>query len=114
AHSRPAGVSQLIELVGANDCAPLRLAPLHRPEAAEIASIETTFPIEISIASHALRKYCAPGRTRTCDPLLRRQPLYPLSYRRVRDSSLPAQMVRTLPPSYGVSTTLISWSTAGA
>ncbi len=23
----------------------------------------------------------APGRTRTCDPLLRRQPLYPLSYR---------------------------------
>ena len=25
---------------------------------------------------------CAPGRIRTCDPLLRRQPLYPLSYRR--------------------------------
>jgi hypothetical protein len=25
----------------------------------------------------------APGRIRTCDPLLRRQPLYPLSYRRV-------------------------------
>src|SRR6266851_8432755 len=25
---------------------------------------------------------CAPGRDRTCDPLLRRQPLYPLSYRR--------------------------------
>ena len=28
-----------------------------------------------------LRCCCAPGRTRTCDPLLRRQPLYPLSYR---------------------------------
>ena len=27
------------------------------------------------------RVRCAPGRTRTCDPLLRRQPLYPLSYR---------------------------------
>ncbi len=26
----------------------------------------------------------APGRNRTCDPLLRRQPLYPLSYRGVR------------------------------
>ncbi len=28
-----------------------------------------------------LRFCSAPGRTRTCDPLLRRQPLYPLSYR---------------------------------
>ena len=31
-----------------------------------------------------LRFCCAPGRTRTCDPLLRRQPLYPLSYRGLR------------------------------
>jgi hypothetical protein len=29
-----------------------------------------------------LRSLGAPGRTRTCDPLLRRQPLCPLSYRR--------------------------------
>ena len=29
-----------------------------------------------------LGMYRAPGRDRTCDPLLRRQPLYPLSYRR--------------------------------
>jgi hypothetical protein len=26
----------------------------------------------------------APGRDRTCDQLLRRQPLYPLSYRRLQ------------------------------
>ena len=30
------------------------------------------------------RKLCAPGRTRTCDRLLRRQLLYPLSYGRPR------------------------------
>jgi hypothetical protein len=34
---------------------------------------------------------CAPGRIRTSDPLLRRQPLYPLSYRRPIEAILPAQ-----------------------
>ena len=30
-----------------------------------------------------MRQAGVPGRIRTCDPLLRRQPLYPLSYRDV-------------------------------
>ena len=33
-------------------------------------------------------RQCAPGRIRTCDPLLRRQPLCPLSYERSSRLSL--------------------------
>ena len=55
----------------------VRLAhPLHRPDAFGAGAVRGIPP-----RSDATPSAGAPGRNRTCDPLLRRQPLYPLSYR---------------------------------
>ena len=47
---------------------------------------------DTSHRAEPLARLGAPGRTRTCDPLLRRQPLCPLSYGRATRFTVPSKI----------------------